>query len=109
MNFYKNLIAGEWIAGADTIRSINPSDTNDIVGECAAASAEQVQNAVLAARAAFRHWSQTTTQTRADVLNNVAAELLSRKEELGELLAREEGKTRLEGIGEINRAAQVFR
>lgn len=28
---------------------------------------------------------------------------------LGELLAREEGKTRAEAIGEVTRAAQVFR
>src|SRR5215471_7866031 len=109
MAVYKNFIAGEWVGGADTIRSINPSDTNDVVAECAAASVQQVADAVASARAAFKHWSQTTTQVRADLLNNIAAELLNRKDELGELLAREEGKTRAEGIGEINRAAQVFR
>ncbi len=109
MNVYKNLIAGEWVSSGSTIRSINPSDTNDIVAECAAATAQQVADAVAAARATFRSWSQTTTQTRADLLNNIGSELLNRKDELGELLAREEGKTRAEGIGEINRAAQVFR
>ena len=109
MPSFKNLIAGEWIDGADSIRSINPSDTNDVIGEFAAASAAQVADATAAARQAFRHWSQTTTQIRADVLNKIGTELLDRREELGELLAREEGKTRAEGIGELNRAAQVFR
>jgi aldehyde dehydrogenase (NAD+) len=109
MAVLNNLIAGEWTPGPDSILSLNPSDTNDVVGECAAASSAQVVQAVQAARAAFAHWSQTTTQVRSDLLHAVANELLARKEELGELLAREEGKTRLEGIGEINRAGQVFR
>jgi aldehyde dehydrogenase (NAD+) len=109
MAVLNNLIAGEWTPGPDSILSLNPSDTNDVVGECAAASSAQVVQAVQAARAAFAQWSQTTTQVRSDLLHAVASELLARKEELGELLAREEGKTRLEGIGEINRAGQVFR
>jgi len=109
MAIYKNFIAGEWVGGVDTFRSINPADTDDIVAECSAASVQQVKDAVAAARTALSKWSQTTPQTRADVLNNIATELLNRKEELGELICREEGKTRAEGIGEINRAAQVFR
>jgi len=109
MSVHKNFIAGEWVEGIDVIRSINPSDTTDVVAECATASPGQVDNAVSAARDALRRWSVTTTQVRSDLLHTIAAELLDRKDELGELLAREEGKTRLEGIGEITRAAQVFR
>jgi len=106
---YKNLIGGEWVGATDAIRSINPSDTNDVVGEFAAASAKQVADAVSAARQAFKQWSQTTPQVRADLLNNIATELLNRKDELGELLAREEGKTRAEATGEVYRASHVFR
>src|ERR1043166_4497580 len=102
MGIYKNYIAGEWVDGVDTIRRINPSDTNDVVAECAAASAQQVADAVAASRSVFKQWSQTTTQARADLLTNVATELLNRKDELGEWIAREEGKTRPEGVGEIN-------
>ena len=36
-------------------------------------------------------------------------EILARKEELGTLLAREEGKTKAEGIGEAGRAGQIFK
>ena len=109
MAVLQNLVGSEWAAGDDTFVSIDPSDTDDVVGECASASPAQVADAVAAARQAFRAWSQTTTQVRSDLLHQVGAELAARKEELGELLAREEGKTRAEGIGEINRAAQVFR
>ena len=109
MAVQKNLIGGTWTGGADTIRSINPSDTNDVVGEFAVASDEQVRDAIAAARVALKTWAGTTTQMRSDLLHNIGSELLARKEELGDLLSREEGKTRAEAIGEVTRAAQVFR
>lgn len=109
MAVQKNLIGGTWIGGADTILSINPSDTNDVIGEFAVASSAQVRDAIAAARAALLTWASTTTQMRSDLLHNIGAELLVRKDELGDLLAREEGKTRAEAIGEVTRAAQIFR
>ncbi|TFI21790.1 aldehyde dehydrogenase family protein, partial [Herbaspirillum sp. 3C11] len=109
MTEYKNLIAGEWVAGAERHDNINPSDTNDVVGVALHASAAQTADAVAAARQALPGWSRNTVQLRSDVLSTVANELFARKEELGELLAREEGKTRAEGIGEVARAANIFR
>src|SRR5579883_226097 len=99
-----NFIAGEWVAGDGVSRSINPSNTNDVVGEFARASAAQVEAAIAAARAAFPAWSHSTPQERHDILLRVSTEILSRKEELGRLLSREEGKTLPEGIGEVARA-----
>jgi aldehyde dehydrogenase (NAD+) len=104
----KNFIAGEWVEGAALSRNINPSNTNDIVGEYARADQAQTLNAIAAAKAAFPAWSRSTPQERFDALNRVSAEILSRKEELGRLLAREEGKTLPEGIGEVARAGQIF-
>ncbi len=86
---------------------MNPSDTNDIVGEYANASVADAGQALAAARTAFPAWSRTTAQVRADVLARAGIELMARREEIGELLAREEGKTRAEGIGEVARAAQI--
>jgi acyl-CoA reductase-like NAD-dependent aldehyde dehydrogenase len=88
-------------------RDVNPSDTNDIVGEYAGASVEDAAQALAAARTAFPAWSHSTAQVRADVLARAGTELIARREEVGELLAREEGKTRAEGIGEVVRAGQV--
>jgi aldehyde dehydrogenase (NAD+) len=86
---------------------VNPSDTNDIVGEYAGASPADAADALAAARSAFPAWSHSTAQARADVLNRAAIELMARREEIGELLSREEGKTRAEGIGEVVRAGQI--
>ncbi len=45
---------------------------------------------------------------RHTLLSKTAHEIMARKEELGELLSREEGKTLAEGIGEAARAGQIF-
>ena len=104
---HKNLIAGEWVTG-DTTANINPSNTNEIVGEYARASAEDTKNAIAAAKAALPAWSRSGILERHAILKKTGDEILGRKEELGRLLAREEGKTLPEAIGEVTRAGQIF-
>ena len=104
----KNYIAGEWVEGDSVSRDVNPSDTNDVVGLYAQASVAQVETAVAAAKAAFPAWSHTSPQERHDILLRASTEILARREELGKLLAREEGKTLPEAIGEVARAGQIF-
>jgi aldehyde dehydrogenase (NAD+) len=107
-DLHKNFIAGEWLAGAGVTRNINPSNTNDLVGEYTQADAAQAATAIAAARAAAPGWARSTPQARHDALKKIADEILARKDELGRLLAREEGKTLPEGIGEAARAGQIF-
>jgi acyl-CoA reductase-like NAD-dependent aldehyde dehydrogenase len=104
----KNYIAGEWVEGDGVSRDINPSNTDDVVGLYARASATQVETAIAAARAAFPAWSRTSPQERHDILLRASIEILGRREELGRLLAREEGKSLPEAIGEVGRAGQIF-
>src|ERR1700729_1007089 len=104
----KNYIAGEWVEGDAVSRNVNPSNTNDVVGLYAHASATQVETAIAAAKAAFPAWSRTSPQERHDILLRASAEILARREELGKLLAREEGKSLPEAIGEATRAGQIF-
>jgi alpha-ketoglutaric semialdehyde dehydrogenase len=104
-----NLLAGEWVAGPRASRNINPSDTRDLIGEYAQADAAQAREAVAAAHAAFPAWSRTTPQQRFDLLDAVGGEILARRAELGDLLAREEGKTLPEAVGEVVRAGNIFK
>ncbi|CAG9165984.1 aldehyde dehydrogenase family protein [Cupriavidus pinatubonensis] len=108
MTIKPNLIGGEWLEGSGAIESINPSDTRDSVGHYAMADAAQMRQAVAAARHAQPAWAATTTQVRSDLLLKTALEIAARKEELGELVSREAGKTRAEGMGEVLRASQIF-
>jgi alpha-ketoglutaric semialdehyde dehydrogenase len=104
----RNFIAGEWVAAADVAPDINPSNTNDVVGEFPRASAADTERAIAAARAAFPAWSRSSIQERHDILKRIGEEILAHKDEIGRLLSREEGKTAAEGIGETVRAAQIF-
>ncbi len=104
---HRNLIDGEWVGG-EGVPNINPSNTDEVVGLYARATLEDTQRAIAAAKAAFPAWSRSGLLERHSILSKTAHEILARKEELGALLSREEGKTLPEGIGEVTRAGQIF-
>ncbi|MCA3556248.1 aldehyde dehydrogenase family protein [Aestuariivirga sp.] len=109
MALHRNLINGEWLEGKGVRENINPSDVSDIVGEYAQADKAQTEAAIASARAAQPAWAAATPQARADALEFIGAELLARKDEIGRLLSREEGKPLANGIAETMRAAQIFK
>lgn len=104
-----HFVGGEWLSEPSAMDSINPSNTADIVARFPAGDSGTIDRAVDAARTAFPAWSAGSPEMRADLLHKVGEALFANASELGELLAREEGKTRAEGIGETLRAARVFR
>jgi aldehyde dehydrogenase (NAD+) len=106
---FKNYINAEWIDGKTGKDNINPSDITDIVGTYARGDAQQANHAIEAASVAQPMWSASTLQQRFDVLDFVGTEILARKQELGDLLAREEGKILFEAIGEVVRAGYIFK
>ncbi|WP_317203413.1 aldehyde dehydrogenase family protein [Janthinobacterium sp.] len=105
----QNYINGAWVDGATAVANINPSDTSDVIGHYAQADAQQATLAIAAAAAAAPGWALSNIQMRADALDKIGSEIIARKEELGTLLSREEGKTRAEGIGEAGRAGAIFK
>src|SRR5215472_9438754 len=109
MAAFHNYVAGEWIAGASATPNRNPSNLADVIGEYAQADAAQANDAIEAAKRAFPAWSTGSIQERANALDKIGTEILARKDELGRLLSREEGKTLPEGVGEVTRAGQIFR
>jgi aldehyde dehydrogenase (NAD+) len=110
MSAHRNYINGAWVeSAAAPIVDRNPSDIDDVVGSYAAADAAQTRRAIEAARAAFPAWSRSSIQERADLLDAVGSRILSRAQEIGRLLAREEGKTLKEAVGETMRAGHVFK
>lgn len=109
MALHKNFINGEWVAGTGTKENINPSDITDVIGEYTQADKGQTETAIAAAQAAAPAWAATTPQQRADILEAAGIELLARKDEIGRLLSREEGKPLANGIAETMRAAQIFK
>ncbi|PYN07840.1 MAG: aldehyde dehydrogenase family protein, partial [Candidatus Rokuibacteriota bacterium] len=110
MSAHRNYINGAWVeSAAAPIVDRNPSDVDDVVGTYAAGDAAQTRRAIEAARAAFPAWSRSSIQERADLLDAVGSRILARAQEIGRLLAREEGKTLKEAVGETMRAGHVFK
>ncbi|WP_170366590.1 aldehyde dehydrogenase family protein [Ruegeria arenilitoris] len=103
-----NLIAGEWMAGDTAIENRNPSDLTDVIGLFAQASADQLSATLDRARNAQLEWAAYGLERKQAVLMSIGTELMSRAEELGRLLSREEGKPFAEGKGEVYRAGQFF-
>ncbi len=106
---HDNYIDGAWTPGARYSPNLNPSNLADVIGEYAQGDATHLDAAVAAARKAFPAWSTGSVQARFEALDRIGDEILARREELGTLLSREEGKTRPEGIGEATRAGQIFK
>jgi aldehyde dehydrogenase (NAD+) len=106
---YPNYIDGEWAMAPSFSPNRNPSNLSDVIGEYAQADAAQAKTAIAAAKAAFPAWSTGGIQDRANILDKVGSDILARKDEIGRLLAREEGKTLPEGVGETVRAGHIFK
>lgn len=85
-------IDGQWCAaGGPAFASRNPG-TGETVWSGNAASAEDVDRAVSAARRAFVEWSQTPFETRCEIVKRFAALVTERKEPLAQAIGRETGK-----------------
>ncbi len=106
---HQNYIDGTWVDGTSVNVNRSPSDLADVVGEYAQADRAQADAAIAAARAAFAKWSVSNVQDRADILDRAGSAIIARRDELGRLLAREEGKTLPEAIGEVVRAGNIFK
>jgi aldehyde dehydrogenase (NAD+) len=105
---FLNYIDGRWQAGDEFIDNRSPSDTEDVIGRYAQATPAQARAAIEAARMAQPRWAANGLEARHDVLRAIGDELIARRDELGRLLSREEGKTLAEGIGEVARSGQFF-
>jgi len=105
---FQNYIAGAWHDGETTIENINPSDLSDSIGHYAQANRRQLDKTLDAAASAQKQWVKTGLEARQSILMNIGNELMARREELGRLLSREQGKPMAEGMGEIYRAGQFF-
>jgi acyl-CoA reductase-like NAD-dependent aldehyde dehydrogenase len=93
MNVKENhYISGEWVpsTGSNTIDVIS-SSTEEVIGRIPAGTAEDVDKAVAAAKAAFDSWSQSTVEERSAIIASLSAGLAARMGEVAESIAGEVG------------------
>lgn len=101
-------INGQWLAGqGNRFQSLNPVDAS-VVWQGNAATAEQVDTAVLAARSAFESWAELSIDDRIAQVRRFAEVLDANREALARTIAFETGKplweTRTEAGAMIGKA-----
>jgi betaine-aldehyde dehydrogenase len=112
MNSYDQLyINGQWVSPVKggTFDSIDPS-SEAVITQVAAATAEDIDLAVKAARQAFDEgpWPQMSGAERAAVLRRIAQGIRERQQELAELEVRDNGKPLPEALWDIGDTAGCF-
>jgi methylmalonic acid semialdehyde dehydrogenase len=109
MTVYKNFIGGEWreSISSKTLPNINPANIHDHLGTIKLSTREEAAQAVEAAADAFRAWKTTPAPARGKIVARAARLLEDNKEDLAQILTREEGKTLAESRGELSRAINV--
>ena len=103
-----NLINGEWTENGSQFMSVNPSDTSDEIGPFFEATENDCHLAISSARNAFKSWSKSQLEERKKILDQIGDALINNSQEIGKLIAREEGKTVAEGVGEVYRSDSFF-
>ncbi len=102
----KNYIDGIWqeaSAGA-VFKDVNPAVNSDVIGSFPESGVEDVDDAVRAARKAFRTWSRMPAPARGDILRRIGDVLTERKSELAFQMTREMGKPFFETKGDVQEA-----
>ncbi len=102
-----------WIDGkpfgavAERTAEVHDPATGAVTGRVDFATAEIVDDAVAAAKAAFGEWRHASLSRRAQALFSFRELLNSRKEELAAIITAEQGKTLADALGEVSRGQEV--
>ena len=103
---YKNFIGGEWVEShtGRSFENLNPADTREVVGIFQKSDAQDVNQAIEAARQAYKKWRLVPAPRRAERLFKAAEILIARKEECAQQMTREMGKVIKETRGDVQEA-----
>jgi len=106
---FKNFIDGEWVdsrSGA-SYENRNPANTDEIIGTFVSSNAADANQAVSAAKAAYKTWRLVPAPKRAEILYRAAEILVKRKEEFARDMTREMGKVLAETRGDVQEAIDM--
>src|SRR5580765_1273725 len=106
---YLNFINGEWVpsASGEVFENRNPANSDDLIGVFQKSTAADVEQAVDAARRAYRHWRLVPAPRRAEMLFRAAQLIAERKEALARDMTREMGKILDETRGDVQEAIDM--
>src|SRR5437016_14378981 len=95
-----NYIAGEWIGSSsgETTEDRNPAQSDEIIGQATASTAEDVRRAIDAADAAYREWRPTPPPHRGHIVRKAADLMARRRGDPARLLTPDEGQLLAQSI-----------
>ncbi|WP_221563061.1 aldehyde dehydrogenase [Alkalihalobacillus sp. TS-13] len=102
------LINGEWKKTQDVANVINPAKATEVVGEVALCSETDVTKAIDAAEQAYKVWSRTSVEERAERMKEASQKLSRVIEQHVSLFVRENGKTIVEAKKDLLRCVEVM-
>jgi aldehyde dehydrogenase (NAD+) len=99
---YQNFINGRWCDAIDgeTFENRNPADRDDLIGIFPKSNKKDVDEAVKAAREAFKEWRLVPAPQRGQIMKKVGDLMVQRKEEIAREMTREMGKVFTETMGD---------
>ncbi|HEX4925949.1 MAG TPA: CoA-acylating methylmalonate-semialdehyde dehydrogenase [Bdellovibrionales bacterium] len=103
-----NFIGGEWVRSQSngTTEVTNPA-TGEVLDHCPVGSADDVAQAVAAAKSAFKTWRQTPAIDRTQCFFRLKNLMEENAEHLALMITKENGKTLVEARGSVRRAIQM--
>ncbi|MGM8364011.1 aldehyde dehydrogenase family protein [Virgibacillus sp. W0181] len=110
-NTYGNYINGEWVDAAtkETYASINPANTDEVLGSFQRSNKEDVERAIEAAEQSFEAWANTSATVRGDVIFRLIQLLDKHREELATIITKEVGKSFREANGEVQKTIDAMK
>jgi 1-pyrroline-5-carboxylate dehydrogenase len=106
---YGMIINGEERYASEKFEDRSPSNTDMVLGVFQKGTAQDANDAIAAARAAFPVWSKLPWQESVSLLRKAADIMDQRTIEIGAVLALEVGKNRMESLGDIAETADLIR
>jgi aldehyde dehydrogenase (NAD+) len=106
---YKNFINGEWVPSVSgrTFENINPANKEELIGIFQKSNQEDIDDAVAAAKEAYKSWSRVPPPKRGEILFRTARLLAECKEQFAEDMTREMGKILDETRGDVQEAIDM--
>jgi acyl-CoA reductase-like NAD-dependent aldehyde dehydrogenase len=103
---YYNYIGGEWVpsSSGEWFDNVNPADNRDVVGRFPLSNADDVNQAIAAAKSAAKRWRLTPAPKRAEILFRLGEVLRENKDRYSSEMTREMGKVLKETGGDVQEA-----
>lgn len=106
---YPLVIGGKEVQSDKIFEVKSPSDTRIVLAKFPLATKEQTEQAIEAAKESFPEWSATPYQHRVGLFREIASQYSAQKFSLAAIVSMENGKNRLEAMGEIDETIDFLR